>query len=231
VIYFACFCYFQMLKPSPEIIIFIISESNLAVSQADLELKNVSTFVSFWQVGSLMPLPFFPLDSWSHSYKSYYILIFCIVEKLYIFEFMFLEFFSIALMAILKVLTFTILQRHSTPLTLILILFLILMGSLTLTGRTFLGGMWNMNIISQMNLTPISVIDTLGDSHLGPVLGWQEPCLTVPTRATQGSGIQFNIFIGLLHARISGLWFLCFNLGSFPFAGLPSFISIWWFLF
>ena len=53
-----------------------------------------------------------PLDSWSYSYNSYSIFIFCIGEKLYIYEIMYLELISIALRVVLKVQVFTIWLSH-----------------------------------------------------------------------------------------------------------------------
>ena len=59
--------------------------------------------------------------------------------KLYIFELMFSEFFPTALRAILNITQFTILLRNTLPPPRPM-LFLIIMKSLTLTGRTSLGG-------------------------------------------------------------------------------------------
>lgn len=70
---------------------------------------------------------------WSPSYNLYCIIIFCIVEKLYIFQLMFSEFFLTALGAILKVSLITIFIQPHLPHSCCLII----MELLTLVGRIF----------------------------------------------------------------------------------------------
>ena len=79
---------------SPEITISIMHGPNLCLFQ-------VSAFVIFWQAGSECSC--LCLVLWSSLYNSYCILIFCIVEKLYVLELMFSEFFPTALRTVLKV--------------------------------------------------------------------------------------------------------------------------------
>jgi hypothetical protein len=74
-------------------------------------------------------------------YNSYCILIFSIVEELYIFELMFSAFFLTASRAVLKVTVFyNFAETLNTPLPPRFNLSLIIIESLTLAERTFLKG-------------------------------------------------------------------------------------------
>ena len=120
---------------SPEITISIMHGPNLCLFQ-------VSAFVIFWQAGSECSC--LCLVLWSSLYNSYCILIFCIVEKLYVLELMFSEFFPTALRIVLKVPVFPIFaETLATPLPPGLLLSLVIIESLTLTERISLeGGIW-----------------------------------------------------------------------------------------
>ena len=67
--------------------------------QSSLPISHLLIFLTSWLTVQL-PLV---LELWSFLDNSHYILIFCIVEKLYIFKLMFLEFFSKAIKAVLNV--------------------------------------------------------------------------------------------------------------------------------
>jgi hypothetical protein len=112
----------------------------LAVSQGDLELRSLVAFVCtcFCQAGSLMNLPLSLYICGNHS-NLYCILIFCIVEKLYIF----LSYISRALSQRIKACPegpsiYYFADALAKPSHPELLLFLILLESLILTGRPFL---------------------------------------------------------------------------------------------
>jgi hypothetical protein len=79
------------------------------------EFRDLPAFVSTdnkldgWNLTTKSPFPSYLGPN--TSYSSFCIVIFYIVEKLYILELVFLEFFPTALRAVLKVIAFTILLR------------------------------------------------------------------------------------------------------------------------
>jgi hypothetical protein len=120
--------------------------TKLLLSQANLELRNLPAFVciclpfSLWGLAQNAVASVF-LGPRNPSYNFYCILIFYIVEKLYIFELMFLVFFPTVLRAVLKITaSYHFAETLNTPLPSGLVLSLIIIESLNLTEMTFLKG-------------------------------------------------------------------------------------------
>lgn len=106
---------------------------------------------------------FVSLDLWSSLYYWYFILIFCIIEKVYIFELKFSEFFPTALRVVLKVTCST--EILDLPLSPGLVLSLIIMEFLTSAERIVLQRRnikQNIYIFMQTILMHAAASDTCG---------------------------------------------------------------------
>jgi hypothetical protein len=149
----------------PRILILTTTGPKFALSQVDLELRNVPTFVSSDKMAHSVAASV-PLDWWSSLYNSYYVLIFLHSWEIIYFQ-----------THVLRVLFHSFkgcsegpgvyhfakdIDRSLTPGPL---LFLIIMESLTLTRVHSLEEQENMYIIIQISLIPTAARDAQGGPH------------------------------------------------------------------